>query len=80
MAKKMAARKECAAGKPPLGMAESRRELDDLRAELEAARESFKSADGEAQSLAGASRRFDPVEKTTGPAKPGGARGSPAAS
>ena len=36
-------RKGAAAGQAPFGKAESRRELDDLRAELEAARESFEA-------------------------------------
>jgi hypothetical protein len=40
-----------AAGQVPFGKAESRQQLDDLRAELEAARESFEASDGEAQSL-----------------------------
>jgi len=49
MAKKMAAERN-AAGQAPFGVAESRQQLEDLRAELEAARELFNPADGEGQS------------------------------
>jgi len=47
--KKMAEERS-AAGRAPSGMADSRRALDDLRAELEAARESFGPGDAEGQS------------------------------
>jgi hypothetical protein len=48
--KKMAAERN-AAGPTPFGVAESRQQLEDLRAELEAARELLDATDGEGRSL-----------------------------
>lgn len=48
-ARKRLAAQRSGSGQPPFAASASRRELSDLRAELEAARESFGEADGEAQ-------------------------------
>ena len=72
MGKKMAAERN-AAGQRPLGMGESRRGLDDLRAEVEAAREFANAADGEAQPwqdrLAGLSQLKKQLDRQKGGAQ-----------
>lgn len=72
MGKKMAAERSAARQAPP-GMPESRRELDDLRAELEAARELFDPAAGDAQSwqdrLAGLSQLKKQLDRQKGGAQ-----------
>lgn len=72
MGKKMAAERSAARQAPP-GLPESRRELEDLRAELEAARELFDPAAGDAQSwqdrLAGLSQLKKQLDRQKGGAQ-----------
>ena len=68
LAGKMAAERK-AARQAPFGTAESSRQLADLRAELEAARESFDAADSEGEAWQERLAGLEPVEKAAGPAR-----------
>jgi hypothetical protein len=71
--KRMAAQRG-GSGQPPFAASASRRELSDLRAELEAARESFGEADGEAQGWQERLAGMTQLKKQLDQQQPGGAR------